>query len=431
MNFVRPSSRLQESRIQTQPRSREHIGRAPAPSWVTGSALVLGLAFVGLPGAVRGNGSTPEAEPASVQDGAAQDGASQDQDRENQADPEGPEGDGGEDFVRFVDEVVVTAGKRETFLLETPIAVTAPGQEQLDLLNIRDPKNLTQVVPSLNIVDSSLDGGGSVEINLRGISNSDFNETGDPNVSISIDGVYTARPQAALQLFYDVERVEVARGPQGTLAGRNASVGAINIIPRRPETLIFDASAEMEISDEGGRAFRGMVNYPILEGQLAVRFNVAAQERDSPYNLVRDDFNQVTGSPSKSVYEANFGSVTDLETGAGSRDDLAFRASLLYTPEAAPLKILFDYEDYDDRSPGNPGILDCDRIECGTTAGLEPFQIDALGRDAFTSIVSTPFRQDLDIENLRVTVQYDIEDKVSLKYKYGESTFHTHLIQDL
>ena len=336
-----------------------------------------------------------------------------------------------EEYVRFVDEVVVTAGKRETFLLETPIAVTAPGQEQLDLLNIRDPKNLTQVVPSLNIIDSSLDGGGSVEINMRGISNSDFNETGDPNVSISIDGVYTARPQAALQLFYDVERVEVARGPQGTLAGRNASVGAINIIPRRPETMFFDATAELELSDEDGRAFRGMFNYPIIEGELAVRFNVAAQERDSPYNLVRDDFNSITGSPAKSVYEANFGSVTDLERGAGSRDDLAFRASLLYTPKKIPLKILFDYEDYNDRSPGNPGVLDCNRIECGTTAGLEPFQIDALRRDPFTAIVSTPFRQDLNIENMRFTIQYDIEDKVSLKYKYGESTFHTNLIQDL
>ena len=336
-----------------------------------------------------------------------------------------------DDVVRFVDEVVVTAGKRETFLLETPIAVTAPSQEQLDLLNVRDPKNLTQLVPSLNIVDSSIDGGGSVEINLRGISNSDFNETGDPNVSIAIDGVYTARPQAALQLFYDVERVEVARGPQGTLAGRNASVGAINVIPKRPETEIFDASAEFEISNEGGRAFRGMMNYPIIEGQLAFRFNVAAQERDSPYNLVRDDFNSVTNTPSKSVFEANFGDVTDVESGAGSRDDLAFRASLLWTPENVPLTIQFDYEDYNDRSPGNPGVLDCNRVECGSTAGLEADQIAAIRRDPFTSVVSTPFRQDLNIENIRFKIQYDIEDKVSLKYKYGESTFVNDLIQDL
>ena len=358
---------------------------------------------------------------------------SQTQPAAEDAESEQPSAEDGEDDdrVRFVDEVVVTAGKRETFLLETPIAVSAPSQEQLDLLNIKDVKNINQLVPSLNIVDSSIDGGGSVEINLRGISNSDFNETGDPNVSISVDGVYTARPQAALQLFYDVERVEVSRGPQGTLAGRNASVGAINIIPRRPQTEIFDASAEFELSNENGRAFRGMMNYPIIEGELAIRFNVATEERDSPYNLVRDDFNTVTNTPSKGVYEANFGDITDVESGAGSRDDLAFRFSMLYTPEAVPLTLQFDYENFTDRGPGNPGVLDCDRIECGTTAGLDASQIRAIDDDPFTSIVSTPFRQDLNIENYRFKLQYAFEDAVAVKYTYGESTFHTDLIQDL
>ncbi len=343
------------------------------------------------------------------------------------------------DAVRFVEEIVVTAGKRETFLLETPIAVTAPGQEQLDLLNVNDVTNIGQLVPSLNTIDTSIDGGGGVDINLRGIDNANYLETGDPVVSISIGGVYSARPQAALQLFYDVERVEVARGPQGTLAGRNAAAGSINIIPNRPVPELFDASAEFEVANEDGRAFRGMLNYPIVDNQLAFRFNAALDQRDSPYNLVRDDFNTAFNVPSQSgAFEASHGSLTDEAEGGGSRDDQAFRAALIYTPEETPLTVLLEYENFQDGGPGNPAVNDCSRTPCTLTAadgifptGIESSQLTEIARDDYTSLVSTPFRQDLKIDNYRAQIQYDFGETVSAKGIYGQSDFHTDLIQDL
>ena len=138
-----------------------------------------------------------------------------------------------------LEEIIVTATRREAEPLDVPIAITALSADALARFNINDVSNLQQLVPGLQIRDNGVDGQGSIDINVRGIGNSNFIETGESNTSFNLDGVYTSRPQAALQLFNDVLRVEVARGPQGTLSGRNATAGAINVISARPEIRDF------------------------------------------------------------------------------------------------------------------------------------------------------------------------------------------------
>jgi iron complex outermembrane receptor protein len=131
-----------------------------------------------------------------------------------------------------LEEIVVTATKFSTNLMDTPIAVSAFSEEELDRLNISNVKDLNNLVPNMSImvdVESN-----APIITLRGVRSTNTTEWGDPAVGVHYDGIYSPRPQGALALMFDIERVEVLRGPQGTLFGRNSTVGTANIISRTP-----------------------------------------------------------------------------------------------------------------------------------------------------------------------------------------------------
>ncbi len=344
-----------------------------------------------------------------------------------------------------LEEVVVTATKRATNLLETPIAITAVSQDQLNVANITDISNLNQLVPGLQIRDTGTDGQGSVEINLRGIGNSTFIETGEPNVAFNVDGVYTARPQATLQMIYDVDRIEVSRGPQGTLNGRNASVGAINVVTAKPDFEGFAASAEYEVSNENGFALRTMVNLPV-DDTFALRVNYVKQERDSPYTFIRDDEALRGGNNGSTVikedYRAEFGDPLFAGPGsAGSRDNEAFRISGLFQPNDS-FSWHLTYEEFRDGAPGAPLHADCDRMPCrgldaagangnARAADYTEEQIEQLNSSVWSTVASDPARSQLRIRNVRSIAEYDFEDFATLKYTAGISSFTQSTIQDL
>ena len=129
-------------------------------------------------------------------------------------------------------EVVVTATKKRTSLMTTPVAVSAFNQEQLSRDGVQDVRDLGALVPNMQIGFSPSDSG--VQITVRGITSNNFTELGDPTVGIHVDGMYSPRPQSGMALLHDVERIEILRGPQGTLFGRNSTAGAINVITARP-----------------------------------------------------------------------------------------------------------------------------------------------------------------------------------------------------
>ena len=130
------------------------------------------------------------------------------------------------------DVVIVTANKREENIQEVPIAVTAIGGQVLQDLGVTDIRNLNALAPSLQIKTD--DNAANPKLFIRGIGLNDFNPNTASAVAIYTDGVYIGSPLAQMGQFFDLDRVEVLRGPQGTLYGRNTTGGAINVISRKP-----------------------------------------------------------------------------------------------------------------------------------------------------------------------------------------------------
>ena len=127
--------------------------------------------------------------------------------------------------------IMVTARKREETLQEVPVAVTAFTPQALDKLNVRDLADLDAQVPNLTVY-AARGSSSTVTAYIRGVGQSDPTWGSDPGVGIYLDDVYIARPQGALLDVFDVGRIEVLRGPQGTLYGKNTIGGAIRYISR-------------------------------------------------------------------------------------------------------------------------------------------------------------------------------------------------------
>lgn len=129
--------------------------------------------------------------------------------------------------------IVVTARRREESIQDVPVAVTAFGEADLRELQARTLGNLQGAVPNVNIVQGR-GSASSINVFIRGVGQPDALQTFDPGVGIYVDDVYLSRIQGALFSMFDVERVEVLRGPQGTLYGKNTAGGAIKLITARP-----------------------------------------------------------------------------------------------------------------------------------------------------------------------------------------------------
>ena len=129
-----------------------------------------------------------------------------------------------------LETIVVTAEKRETNLQKTPIAITAISGATLNAQGIHDATGLNQLVPNLQISTDQPD----VQIVIRGVASLNNGPGNDPAVAFMVDGVYLSRSTAAGGSFFDLDHVEVLRGPQGTLYGRNADAGTISIVPKTP-----------------------------------------------------------------------------------------------------------------------------------------------------------------------------------------------------
>ncbi|AEG50924.1 TonB-dependent receptor plug [Sphingobium chlorophenolicum L-1] len=176
-------------------------------------------------------------------------------------------------------DIVVTALRQSSLLSKTPIAVTAVTGEGLRTLGITDVRSLATVVPNVTLTDYNQ----GVIIQMRGVSSSDTTEKGDPSAAFLLDGIYIARVQDQVGSLFDVERVEVLRGPQGTLYGRNTTAGAINIITTRPK-YEFGGSVDAEYGNFNALNLTGIVNIPVA-ATLGLRAAVNYQRRD---NYIRE-----------------------------------------------------------------------------------------------------------------------------------------------
>ncbi|XBQ16534.1 MAG: TonB-dependent receptor [Oceanicaulis sp.] len=178
--------------------------------------------------------------------------------------------------VLTTDVIVVTAQKREQSLAEVPIAVTAYGEDRLNTLGIEQFDELSDFVPGLEVQEQSPNNPGFV---IRGITSDDGAATGEARVAVFQDGVSISRARGAYVELFDIERVEVVKGPQATLFGRGALIGAINVIQNKADLDAYTASAEVTIGDYERFEARGHVNMPVTD-TFALRLAGAHKQRD-------------------------------------------------------------------------------------------------------------------------------------------------------
>ncbi len=172
-------------------------------------------------------------------------------------------------------EIVVTAQKIKQLASKTSVALTAVNGEALKDAGITDIRGMTELVPNVQISQES----GRNLINIRGVMAVDTTERGDPSNAFHLDGIYIGRPEAQLGAFMDLERVEVLRGPQGTLYGKNATGGAINVIANKP---VFkrEGKASIDIGNYSAVRTEGVFNEKLSE-TLALRVAFTTTKHDT------------------------------------------------------------------------------------------------------------------------------------------------------
>ena len=186
-----------------------------------------------------------------------------------------------EDAGSELEEIVVTARKREESLQVAPIAVSALSGSELEVRSMTNLMEVGSFAPNviMGTGQGGSGGGGNGQVYIRGIGQLDFLFTTDPGIGIYIDGVYHARTLGAVMDLLDLERIEILRGPQGTLFGRNTIGGAINVISSKPAEE-FGGYVEGTYGDFDRTDFRGSVDVPLIPGQLLAKAALSYKNRD-------------------------------------------------------------------------------------------------------------------------------------------------------
>jgi iron complex outermembrane receptor protein len=187
-------------------------------------------------------------------------------------------------------EVIITAQKIAQPASKTPLALSVISGEDLKNAGTVDPRALAATLPNVEIAQES----GMLQVAIRGVTSLDMTEKGDPSAAFHVDGAYVPRYEAQAVAFYDLDRIEVLRGPQGTLYGRNATAGAINLITNKP-TRKLEGKVGLEIGNYNTRRYDGVLNIPLGE-VWAFRAALNANKHDTflnpgPNNIPLEDQN--------------------------------------------------------------------------------------------------------------------------------------------
>jgi len=221
-----------------------------------------------------------------------------------------------------LEEIIVTATKTgETALQSTPLAITAFSGEQLASRGVTGVRGLVDYTPGLQIADQS----GYAQLYIRGIGSNNVFVGSDPSSTTHMDGVYLARPLSYFSDFLDVERVEVLRGPQGTIYGRNSVGGTINIISRKPSET-FTGEAQVYYGNYNAYGLKGYVSGPV--GDTGVRFSLAANR------MARDAYYENVSTGNDIGNQNAFGVRGQVLLPLGERGDFTLRADYAKSSDA-------------------------------------------------------------------------------------------------
>lgn len=233
-------------------------------SALAGSALLVAAPIV------QAGGSEPMASPAASASGGGQQSDAASGGDDNSPDSQQPK-------TKTLPAITVTATRRTQNIDTVPVPVTAISGYQRRMAGVQDTRELMMLAPSLYITTSGSQGSGTV-IRMRGVGTSASNAGLEGSVGVFVDGVYRLREGAALQDLYDVKRIAVLRGPQGTLFGKTTSAGVISVHTNKP-TFVPEAYVDLSIGNYASRVFTGVWSGP-LTNDLAVRVAAHYNKRD-------------------------------------------------------------------------------------------------------------------------------------------------------
>ena len=177
-----------------------------------------------------------------------------------------------------LEEVVVTAQKKAESLQDAPISLTAFGQQELETKGINSLSDIGANVPSMSIQPFPINNA-TLRIFIRGIGISDAQITQDPPVGVYMDGVYIARSTGTALDVADLERIEILRGPQGTLYGRNTTGGAVNLVTRKPSTEALEFEQKFTVGDRSLFTSKTSANIPVTD-TLAAKLAFMTTQQD-------------------------------------------------------------------------------------------------------------------------------------------------------
>ena len=321
----------------------------------------------------------------------------------------------------ILEEIVVTAQRRETRQQETPVAVTAFTGEKISDLGIFDVTDISSLAPN-TVLRKQPASNSNAGLTIRGIFGGETSLLFDPKASIYIDGAYLSKTVGAVFDVVDLESVEVLRGPQGTLFGRNATGGALNVTTAKP-TGEFGARLSASAGNDGYRRYAGSVNLPALGEMLSVKLSGMTMQYDGWAT------NDYPGQPSQ----------------LGSEDDAAFRVALRLRPTDG---LTIDYAYDETGNEGVPTPFQVTEVKSSLYNGITvtPFPFAILGGPLYQQMAATVgdpdarretfgldanSEEELDVEGHTLTATWDFRN-VTLKYIFADrKTTQTYGSTDL
>lgn len=192
----------------------------------------------------------------------------------------GEEQEGGDDRGN---EIVVTAQFREQNLQDTPLAISAVNAELMEARNQQTIQDVAKSVPSVTFEQSAIGGGTAPQLTIRGIGQNDFLPTVEPGVGVYVDDVYYGIMSGATFELLDLDRVEVLRGPQGTLSGKNSVGGSLKLFSSAPDNTLA-GSVKLTYGSYDLMEARGSLNVPVIADRLMLRFSGIVRSRDGHFD---------------------------------------------------------------------------------------------------------------------------------------------------
>jgi len=274
-----------------------------------------------------------------------------------------------------LEEIVVTAARRETVLQDTPIAVSAFDENEIRRRQSFNVVDVANNVPNL-VANNNIGQSTATTVFLRGVGTTESIVTVDTAMGFYLDDIYIARQGVNNFSLYDVERVEVLRGPQGTLYGRNTNAGAIKVVTTKPQE-DFSAGGQASYGEYDRWNLKGSLNTPLVQDKLLLRLNAIVQQGDG--------------------YTNN----TTLNRKVNDRDVWGLRGALRYIA-----------------TPDLEFLLTADHSE-SENAGLYAYDVSGITRpptgDLFTSISGTDTTNTGEQEGVSFTVDWSISDAMQFQ----------------